>query len=131
MLNRSPAEQTVARVSLAEFLELREGVVVPALPVVQQQQRNPRVGLVVTSIRRGTLDHPEAAFVSSADPADCSVVPDEADEMRDGLSEPVRAAAGEAVVLVESLVGRLFRGEAVGPRGGATIPEKETGPCPE
>ena len=39
--------------------------------------------------------------------------PDEADEMRMGLSDPVRAAADEAVGLVESLVGRLLRGEAV------------------
>lgn len=39
--------------------------------------------------------------------------PDEAGEMRMGLSDPVRAAVDEAVGVVESLVGRLLRGEAI------------------
>ena len=37
----------------------------------------------------------------------------EADDMRMGMSEPVRAAVEQAVPLVESLVGRLLRGEAI------------------
>jgi hydrogenase maturation protease len=41
------------------------------------------------------------------------VPPGEAEEMAMGLSEPVRAAVEEAVPLVEALVGRLLRGEAV------------------
>src|SRR5437868_1453516 len=44
----------------------------------------------------------------------CEPAPfDEADEMRMGLSDPVRAAVDEAVPLVESLVGKLLRGEDV------------------
>jgi hydrogenase maturation protease len=38
----------------------------------------------------------------------------EGDEMRDGLSEPVRAAVDGAIPLIESLVARLLRGEAIG-----------------
>ena len=53
----------------------------------------------------------------------CEPTPlDEADEMQTGLSEPVGRAVDEAVVLVEELVGRLLRGEAVNP-------EKEVGTC--
>ena len=37
---------------------------------------------------------------------------DDVEEMRDGLSEPVRAAVDEAVGVVESLVSRLLGGEA-------------------
>ncbi len=48
----------------------------------------------------------------------------EADEMQTGLSDPVRRAVDEAVVLVEELVGRLLRGEAINP-------EKEVGTCRE
>jgi hydrogenase maturation protease len=51
----------------------------------------------------------------------------EADEMQTGLSDPVRASVDEAVVLVESLVGRLLGGDAVEPRGEAINPEKEVG----
>jgi hydrogenase maturation protease len=44
----------------------------------------------------------------------CEPAPPEKDEeMRMGMSEPVRAAVEEAVALVESLVARLLRGEAV------------------
>jgi hydrogenase maturation protease len=39
--------------------------------------------------------------------------PGEAEDMVAGLSDPVRQAVGEAVVLVESLVGRLLRGESI------------------
>ena len=45
----------------------------------------------------------------------------DAEEMADGLSEPVRAAVGGAVRLVESLVGRLFS-------EGRTVTEGES--CP-
>ena len=51
----------------------------------------------------------------------------EADEMQTGLSDPIRAAVDEAVILVESLVGRLLRGEAIEPNGEAINPEKEVG----
>jgi hydrogenase maturation protease len=62
----------------------------------------------------------------------CEPTPlDEADEMRPGLSDPVRAGVDEAVVLIESLVGRLLRGEAVEPRGDAINPEKEVDTCRE
>ena len=44
----------------------------------------------------------------------CEPVPAaEPDEMAMGMSEPVRAAVEEAVLLVESLVARLLRGEPV------------------
>jgi hydrogenase maturation protease len=39
--------------------------------------------------------------------------PGEVEDMVAGLSDPVRQAVGEAVVLVESLVGRLLRGESI------------------
>ncbi len=39
--------------------------------------------------------------------------PAEADEMAMGLSEPVRKAVEEAVSLVESVVGRLLRGDPI------------------
>lgn len=62
----------------------------------------------------------------------CEPTPlNEADEMQTGLSEPVRAAVDEAVVLVESLVGRLLRGEAIVPKREAINPEKEVGTCRE
>ena len=57
--------------------------------------------------------------------------PDEADEMRAGLSAPVQAAADEAVVLIESLVGRLLRSEAPGAEGYGINPGKEVGTCRE
>jgi hydrogenase maturation protease len=45
----------------------------------------------------------------------CEPTPlDEADEMTTGMSDAVRAAVDEAVLLVESLVIRLLRGETVG-----------------
>jgi hydrogenase maturation protease len=43
----------------------------------------------------------------------CEPAPLDPDEMQDGLSEPVRAAVDGAVSLVESLVGRLLRGETI------------------
>jgi hydrogenase maturation protease len=57
------------------------------------------------------------------------VPPNEADEMQLGLSEPVRAAVEEAASLVESLVGRLLRGEAIEARSGCIIPGKEVRSC--
>jgi hydrogenase maturation protease len=44
----------------------------------------------------------------------CEPTPADDGEMQNDMSPPVRAAVDEAVVLVESLVGRLLRGEAVG-----------------
>jgi hydrogenase maturation protease len=35
------------------------------------------------------------------------------DDMREGLSDPVRASVDEAIKLLESLIARLLRGEAV------------------
>ncbi len=43
----------------------------------------------------------------------CEPAAVEADEMRMEMSAPVRAAVEEAVPLVESLVGRLLRGEVI------------------
>ena len=53
----------------------------------------------------------------------------DADDMRDGLSGPVREAVGEAVVLVESLVARLLRGESIEANVDLITPVKEAGPC--
>jgi hydrogenase maturation protease len=62
----------------------------------------------------------------------CEPTPlNEADDMQTGLSEPVRAAVDEATVLVESLAGRLLRGEAVESRRDTIKPEKEVGTCRE
>ena len=51
------------------------------------------------------------------------------DDLRAGLSAPVRAAVDEAVILVESLVTRLLRGEGVEAAGVPIIPEEEVGSC--
>jgi hydrogenase maturation protease len=51
------------------------------------------------------------------------------DDMRDGLSGPVRAAVPEAVALVESLVGRLLRGERIESDRDNSSPGKEVGTC--
>jgi hydrogenase maturation protease len=51
------------------------------------------------------------------------------DEMRDGLSEPVRAAVDEAVPLIASLVAKILRGEEIEAGGGDTNPGKEDEPC--
>jgi hydrogenase maturation protease len=62
----------------------------------------------------------------------CEPTPlNEADEMQTGLSGPVGAAVDEAVVLAESLAGRLLRGEAIEARGQTINPEKEVGTCRE
>jgi hydrogenase maturation protease len=55
----------------------------------------------------------------------------EPEDVQVGLSDSVRAAVDEAVVLVESLVGRLLRGELTLVGQDPTIPEKEAGPCRE
>jgi hydrogenase maturation protease len=62
----------------------------------------------------------------------CEPTPlDEADEMQTGLSEPIRAAVDEAVVLIESLVGGLLRGETIESSGDIPNPEKEVRKCRE
>ena len=62
----------------------------------------------------------------------CEPTPqNEAEEMQTGLSDRVRAAVDEAVVLIESLVGRLLRVEAIESRGDTIKPEKEVGTCRE
>jgi hydrogenase maturation protease len=53
----------------------------------------------------------------------------EDDDMTAGLSDPVRAAVDEAVILVESLAARLLRGEGVGAIGDVITPGKEVGTC--
>jgi hydrogenase maturation protease len=54
----------------------------------------------------------------------------EPDDMRDGLSEPVRAAVEEAVPLILSLAGRLLRGEEPCAGEEYATPSKEVGRCP-
>jgi hydrogenase maturation protease len=53
------------------------------------------------------------------------------DDMQMGLSDPVRAAVGEAVALIESLVARLVAGEPLEVKHSTAIPEKEVGKCRE
>jgi hydrogenase maturation protease len=53
----------------------------------------------------------------------------DAGDMQDGLSEPVREAVDEAVVLVESLVARLLRGECIEANVDLITPVEEAGPC--
>lgn len=53
--------------------------------------------------------------------------PLEDDDMRDGLSAPVRAAVDEAVVLIESIAARLLRGEVIEARGDNITPGQEVG----
>ncbi len=55
--------------------------------------------------------------------------PPEGDEMRDGLSGPVRAAVGGAVLLIESLAARLLRGEVIEAGGGNITHGQEAGTC--
>ena len=54
---------------------------------------------------------------------------DDPDEMRDGLSEPVRAAVVEAVALIEWLAARLHRGEGFEANRDDFSPGKEVLPC--
>jgi hydrogenase maturation protease len=62
----------------------------------------------------------------------CEPTPlDACDEMQMGLSPVVRAAVDEAVPLVESLVGKLLRGDDLTPEGDNIIPRKEVTPCPD
>jgi hydrogenase maturation protease len=56
---------------------------------------------------------------------------DESDEFGAELSAPARAAADEAVPLVERLVARLLRGEEVGAGGSGTTFVEEAEPCCE
>ena len=49
---------------------------------------------------------------------------DGSDDMRAGLSEPVRAAVDEAVLLVESLVARLIAGEPIEASGVEVLTER-------
>ena len=53
------------------------------------------------------------------------------EDMREGLSAPVRASVDEAVRLIESLVARLLSGESIVAKCGVLIPEKEVPPCRE
>jgi hydrogenase maturation protease len=55
----------------------------------------------------------------------------EYEDMRPGLSEAVRASVDEAVCLIESLIARLLRGEAIESIGDPITPVKEVPPCPE
>jgi hydrogenase maturation protease len=55
----------------------------------------------------------------------CEPAPPDEEEMVPEMSAPVRAAVDEAVPFIESLVGRLLRGEDVGAGGDCTTPGKE------
>ncbi|MBX6311304.1 MAG: hydrogenase maturation protease [Isosphaeraceae bacterium] len=55
--------------------------------------------------------------------------PGEADDMRTGMSEPVRAAVDEAVPLITSLVARILCGEEIEASGDDSILGKEVGTC--
>ena len=55
--------------------------------------------------------------------------PGEWDEMRVEMSRPVRDALDGAAELVESLVGRLLRGESIEARGVRVTPGQEVGTC--
>jgi hydrogenase maturation protease len=55
----------------------------------------------------------------------------ESDDMQAGLSDPVRAAVDEAVLLIESLVARLLQGESIGVSENDIISGKGVGPCRE
>jgi hydrogenase maturation protease len=53
------------------------------------------------------------------------------EDMRDGLSDPVRSAVEQAISLVESLIIRLLRGETIKALENLTLPSKEVTPCRE
>jgi hydrogenase maturation protease len=77
-----------------------------AVPVVEGHGLDPAKVLGVVAAMGGTVGR---LLVVGCEPQP----PGEWDDMRDGLSEPVRATVNEAVALVESLAARLLRGEAV------------------
>ena len=54
---------------------------------------------------------------------------DNAEDMQDGLSDPVRAAVGEAASLIRSLIDRILGGELLEATGGGNISVQETEPC--
>jgi hydrogenase maturation protease len=60
----------------------------------------------------------------------CEPSPGDPDEFQDGLSDPVRAAVERAVELVETLAGRLLRGEPMVNQSEPAVPSKEVQPCP-
>jgi hydrogenase maturation protease len=68
----------------------------------------------------------ERLFVVGCEPEP----PGESDDMRAGLSEPVRAAVGDAVVLVESLVARLLERGPINATGTQITPGEEVETCP-
>ncbi len=53
----------------------------------------------------------------------------EEDDMSGGLSDPVRAAVDEAVVLIESLAARVLRGEEIRAGGNDVTHPQEVRPC--
>jgi hydrogenase maturation protease len=100
----------------------REG----AVPAVEAHGIDPGTALRLAAAMGGRVGR---LLVVGCEPAPA------AEEWREGLSEPVRAAVEEAVRLVEALVGRLLRGDpaaatATGVHGEQVIPEKEVTPCP-
>jgi hydrogenase maturation protease len=95
-----------------------------AVPAVEGHNLDPAQALFLAA----ALGGPVGRFLVVG----CEPTPlDEADEMRMELSEPVRAAVDEAVPLVEALVGKLLRGEAVEAGDDTINPGKEVGPCPD
>ncbi len=55
----------------------------------------------------------------------------DSEDMKDGLSEQVRVAVGEAVNLISSLVDRILRGELLEATGDGIISMQESQPCGE
>jgi hydrogenase maturation protease len=89
-----------------------------AAPLVETHGMNPMKVLRLAAAMGGQVGR---LLLAGCEPTPLS----EADELQTGLSDPVRAAVDEAVVLIESLVGRLLRGEAVEASGETFNPEKE------
>jgi hydrogenase maturation protease len=102
--------------------DLQESIDPESAGIVETHGMDPVKVLRLASAYGG---HVERLLVVGCEP----MTPRDADEMQAGLSEPVRAAVGEAVVLIESLVGRLLQGESIEALGNQSAPETEVQTC--
>lgn len=76
--------------------------------VIQTHGMDPQKVLRLVEAMGGRVEHLLLVGCEPATPSDFY------EDMQMGLSEPVRAGVEEAVVLIESLVARLLRGETIG-----------------
>jgi hydrogenase maturation protease len=95
-----------------------------AVPVIEAHSMDPAKVLRLAAAMGGRV---ERLLLVGCKPATAV----EPNDVQVGLSDPVRAAVDEAVVLIESLVVRLLRGESALVEQAHILSQQETGPCRE